>query len=794
MTVTKLTCSKKEAVTIKLPDDYTRQPIADLKTDGIYSKKYIQGFVSSKWDLQYKKKKPYLLKLVIDESNVSTTGPASNTSSISVFCFGDLAKEVEQILKGNFVIISGFTVEQSNRSTAGHTCQVCVNDDKGDVKIWIVDIRGKVKVVSDIVARPPRNATSDVPTKKRNPPQYEYTTIDKVKATSSVNLFAVVKFFKPPYRTRGTDLCQVMSLVDPTCDCLTKLKCVFFIRPPAEVPPVKLGSIVRFHRLKVVNYNGEPQGNNSPGFSWLVFEGEEGASLEPKTSSSQFTLTDGDKEKVKELRKWAAGLDEFSKNVKQFTLGDFIPGSYSDIVVQVVSTGVVEEGVCILLRVWDGTKLLYPVRSIDVSGESCDLDTDAELDKIAQGFIYDVCLFDDHYANGRAIKPGDLINLRNLHAAVYKNAETRDEYNALQTVELVLHRGTSYGRGVFKAKPGVQETENLTNRLDAIKEKVRSSKGGQDGSAESPSTSTRVPQKTEMPQDSSIAKDKAGLSCLEGNVANINRQDEITTELCNHNVSAENSRQPEKRGVFHLNTQSERLSPNKKVVRLSDHCESYRQVHFITPGSPELQLSCDPAVSPLQSDQILDANRCMMDTATVLTAHQHIKSCCLSEVKRHNVPYKFRVLAKVVDYHPKTEYPEDLVKLYCPQCHFVVRPDISPDGQLKYPHCIKCIKETSNPVSESASPSMEYTFILKFSLNDGEDAIVARLWRDSATEFLRGTKPEDVLKDSRTFKRVRCDLMALLGTDQSKPWLECCIKSYSSQAGTCYQIFDTTLA
>lgn len=42
MAVTKLTCSKKEAVTIQLPDDYTRQPIAELKTDGVYYKKYIQ--------------------------------------------------------------------------------------------------------------------------------------------------------------------------------------------------------------------------------------------------------------------------------------------------------------------------------------------------------------------------------------------------------------------------------------------------------------------------------------------------------------------------------------------------------------------------------------------------------------------------------------------------------------------------------------------------------------------------------------------------------------------------------
>lgn len=207
--------------------------------------------------------------------------------------------------------------------------------------------------------------------------------------------------------------------------------------------------------------------------------------------------------------------------------------------------------------------------------------------------------------------------MRNLHAAVYKNAETRDEYNALQSVELVLHRGTSYGRGVFKAKPGLQETENLRNRLNSIKEKVRNSEeeGGQDGSAESSGITRERDQETEAQCDSSSAIDRAGPLCSEENVNHVNRRHEITEDSQNNGESAENIRQGEKRGLSHPNTLCEK-SPSKKVVRLSQDHECERQAHFITPVSPELQLSCDPSVSPRHSDQDLELNRCMMDTAT----------------------------------------------------------------------------------------------------------------------------------------------------------------------------------
>nr|KAF6419189.1 protection of telomeres 1 [Rousettus aegyptiacus] len=79
--------------------------------------------------------------------------------------------------------------------------------------------------------------------------RYVYTPLNELKSGMIVNVYGVVKFFKPPYLSKGTDYCSVVTIVDQTN---AKLTCLLFSGNYEALPMIyKNGDIVRFHRLKV---------------------------------------------------------------------------------------------------------------------------------------------------------------------------------------------------------------------------------------------------------------------------------------------------------------------------------------------------------------------------------------------------------------------------------------------------------------------------------------------------------------------------------------------------------------
>ncbi|XP_069832789.1 protection of telomeres protein 1 isoform X2 [Dendropsophus ebraccatus] len=79
--------------------------------------------------------------------------------------------------------------------------------------------------------------------------KYVYTSLDQLKEGTVANVFGVVTFFKLPYRSKGTDFCCVIVIVDQSN---VKLKCTFFSGTQDALPRIyKIGDIVRFHRIKV---------------------------------------------------------------------------------------------------------------------------------------------------------------------------------------------------------------------------------------------------------------------------------------------------------------------------------------------------------------------------------------------------------------------------------------------------------------------------------------------------------------------------------------------------------------
>ena len=60
--------------------------------------------------------------------------------------------------------------------------------------------------------------------------------------------------------------------------------------------------------------------------------------------------------------------------------------------------------------------------------------------------------------------------------------------------------------------------------------------------------------------------------------------------------------------------------------------------------------------------------------------------------------------------------------------------------------------------------------------------------------FFKSTSPEEVLKDSSSQGEITQWLTQLCPPEGNRPWLECCVCSYTGLSGVCYKIIDTTIA
>lgn len=57
----------------------------------------------------------------------------------------------------------------------------------------------------------------------------------------------------------------------------------------------------------------------------------------------------------------------------------------------------------------------------------------------------------------------------------------------------------------------------------------------------------------------------------------------------------------------------------------------------------------------------------IVDIVVVLN-HPHVQCTKIKDVLTHKVPYKFRILARVLEYFPRFSQPSDICKLYCTEC------------------------------------------------------------------------------------------------------------------------------
>ncbi|XP_060226901.1 protection of telomeres protein 1-like isoform X3 [Meriones unguiculatus] len=234
-----------------------------------------------------------------------------------------------------------------------------------------------------------------------------YTPLNLLKEGTVVNVCGVVKFFKPPYLSKGTDYCSVVTIVDQTN---VKLTCVLFSRNYEALPIIyKVGDIVCFRGLKIQIYKNELQGISNYGFASLTFDGALGSPVKLRSSNKNVNFTSQDHNMVEALRAWASTHVPASSTLLQ--LSDAQPMQYYDLTCQLLGKAEVD-GVSFLLKI------------------------------------------------------GSFLRIYSLHIKLQPvNSEST---TSLLRLEFHLHGGTSYGRGIRVLPEGNSDVNKLKEALACV--------------------------------------------------------------------------------------------------------------------------------------------------------------------------------------------------------------------------------------------------------------------------------------------------------------------------------------
>ena len=104
---------------------------------------------------------------------------------------------------------------------------------------------------------------------------YEYTSIADLSVDKkSVNIFGIVKYFQPPKHVKKTGQYNALyTVIDPSLGELIEngARCNLFAAQKEMLPDAQIGDIIRFHRLKIDEFNGRLQLKATKGYSWYVF-------------------------------------------------------------------------------------------------------------------------------------------------------------------------------------------------------------------------------------------------------------------------------------------------------------------------------------------------------------------------------------------------------------------------------------------------------------------------------------------------------------------------------------------
>ncbi|XP_026504703.1 protection of telomeres protein 1 [Terrapene carolina triunguis] len=730
-----------------LPSHLQKVDLKYLQWGCDQANKYFQGTVILSYPLTKLVNGTEFFKIVLQESENS----CSKTSTINVLFFGRLADDCGKVVhQGDTMVVAGFNVAKSPSANEDdrHCCHLEVSEDAGSA----VYIYTKPSTVT-------ASETASMPVA----PKYTYTPLNHLKGGTIVNLYGAVKFFKPPYVSKGTDYCSVVTIVDQSN---VKLTCTLFNGNLDALPKIyKIGDIVRFHRIKIREYNKQMQGITGIGFASLTFDGTVGAPIVPRTSSKSYSFTEEEQKTIEELRTWAASnLSVCGPTAK---LSGIQPMLFFDLTCQLVGKAEVD-GSSFLLKVWDGTKCPHP--SWKVLVEESDLEGDKVLIHRLRNLIVDILVYDNHVKLAKSLKVGSFLRIYSLHT---KQASAENQPD-VSYVEFHLHGGTCYGRGIRVLPENNPDVKELKAFMDSV----------------NLTESQNVESMSSMELDgifgnlSLFGRYKIHMDLLDQKTiftySSISQQKFVMQMDVCHNAWQE---VPDGDDFDLILRDCAASAPNPEVHNsLWYDCEVW---------DTENQGQRKIAVHFVKHDELLQEPE---DTLIM------VQGGTLKEIRKLSRRFKCIIPVR------STKEDLELLDLSAP---FLLQ------GKIWHYGCKQCsnqktIQSLSSLAEEEPSwepteiarvlgiEPLQYVFVMKFTLDDGTGALDAYLF--DYEKFFQ-IPASEVLTSSLLQEKMEM-IMNILCPSGTKlddlPWLECFIRSYNVKDGmeqqVCYQIFDTMVA
>ncbi|XP_017673672.1 PREDICTED: protection of telomeres protein 1 isoform X2 [Lepidothrix coronata] len=773
----------KEQSETPLPSHLQKEDLKDLQEGSDHTNKYIQGIVVLSYPLTKLGDGTDFFKIVLQGLDDS----CSRINSINILIYGKMAEDCAKVIRhGDTFIVAGYKVIKSPtaREDGRHGCHLEVSEEDGSA-IYCLQFCNQIYTK-------PRTATASETAFVSIAPKYVYTPLNQLKDGTIVNLYGVVKFFKPPYVSKGTDYCSVVTLVDPSN---VKLTCTLFNGNPDSLPKIyKVGDIVRFHRIKIREYNGQMQGITSGGFASLTFDGTVGAPVVPRTSSKVYTFMDEEHKTIEELRVWAASNISISGPAAK--LSSVQPMLFFDLTCQLVGKAKVD-GSSFLLKVWDGTKCPYPTWRVPV--EAKDLEGERVLLHQLRNLMVDILVYDNHVQLAKSLKIGSFLRIYSIHA---KQASADNEN--VSHIEFHLHGGTCYGRGIGVLPENNSDVKELKTFLESVD----------------------LADSQNMESMSSVELDGtfSDFTDLESHLQRCQQlpvtvltdhQDLNNTEL----KTIMNSTAPQQ---YRIRAKLRTYKPQKLHQSVKLHCSKCNSLQEVPDG--------DVFDFILQRSAITDPNpelhnTSWYDSVMWTTQDQKQRKIAIHFVRHDEMlrqpedtllmieggtlkeVWKLTKRFKCVIPVRSTEVDLELLDLSAP---FLLQ------GNVKYYGCKQCsapkpIKSLSSMAAEerpSWDPTeiaqvlgielLQYVFIMKFTLVDGTGALNAYLF--DYEKFFQ-IPASEILTNSFLQEKMQMTMNMLCPPGRKLgdlPWLECFIKSYNVRDAmkhqVYYQIFDTTVA
>ncbi|NXF98085.1 POTE1 protein, partial [Eubucco bourcierii] len=758
-----------------LPSIIQKEELNNLQEGVDYTNKYFQGVVVLSYPLMKLEDGTKFFKVVLqDMSNLS-----SPINSINVLIYGKMAEDCSRTLHhGDTFVVAGFKLAKSPTLTESgrHPCHLEVSEDAGSA----VYVRGTFSRICSMI----------LPGTESVAPKYAYTSLNQLKDGTIVNLYGVVKFFKPPYVSKGTDYCSVVTLVDPSN---AKLTCTLFSGNVHSLPKIyKVGDIVRFHRIKIREYNGQMQGITSGGFASLTFDGTVGSPIIPRTSSKVYTFMEEELKTIKELRAWAAS--NLSISGPPAKLSDVQPMLFFDLTCQLVGKARVD-GSSFLLKVWDGTKCPYPTWKVPV--EERDLEGEKILLHQLRNLTADILVYDNHMQLAKSLKIGSFLRIYSIHAK-QGSADNEDGSH----IEFHLHGGTCYGRGIGILPENNPEVVELKGFLDSV---------DLGGSLDMESMSSLEAEGT----FNNVTDIESHLQrCQQLPVTVLtDHQDLKNTDL----KTILNSPAPQQ---YRIRAKLRTYKPQKLYQSVKLHCSKCNSLQEVPIGN-DLGLQ-DSAVTALNTvfhntswyDSVMWTSEDQKERKIVIHFVRHnellqhpkdtlimIEGGTLKEMWKLAKRFKCVIPVRSV---------EDGLQLLDLSAPFLLQ------GNVKYYGCKQC--STPKPIKSLISlaaeqrPSWEpseiaqvlgieplqYVFVMRFTLVDGTGPLNVYLF--DYEKFFQ-IPASEILASNYLQQKMQMTMNTLCPPGRKLddlPWLECFIKSYNIKDETkhqvYYQIFDTTVA